>query len=123
MVEREVVRQLIDAIDAYFVTVDAAENRQSTGGQSILAKSITDAETELQKVEKQILAAYDLLEQGVYSTDVFTQRQKALSAKKEELTESIADMAPRRGRRSGGPGTGQPHPGNPTGSRRLLALG
>lgn len=92
LVEREVVRQLIEAIDAYFVTVDSAENRPNTGGQSILAKSITDAETELQKVEKQILAAYDLLEQGVYSTDVFTQRQKALSAKKEELNESIADM-------------------------------
>lgn len=45
---------------------------------------------ELEKVNSQILNTYDLLEQGIYSVDIFKERNNILSKKKAKLENDIA---------------------------------
>ncbi len=51
--------------------------------------TVTPLERQLKKLEKQIETTYTLLEQGIYTVDVFTSRQKALNDSKVELLASI----------------------------------
>lgn len=56
------------------------------------AKSI---ETELQTIEKQRNRLHDFLEQGIYTTDVFLQRQKILNERAEKLALTQKQLAER----------------------------
>ncbi len=52
-------------------------------------------EAEQQKIETQRQRAYELIEQGVYTTDVFLERQAALTERELNLTKAMKDVATR----------------------------
>ena len=55
-------------------------------------KLIEEKEAELKKLDAQKLKQYDLLEQGVYTTDVFLERSKSTAASIEACIESIKGL-------------------------------
>lgn len=59
--------------------------------QASLSAEIAALEKELSSVEAQISRAFDLVEQGVYTTEIFLQRSRALTQKKDELTLALDD--------------------------------
>lgn len=67
--------------------------------QKLCQKAINSLSDDMKKIDTQIAKTYDLLEQCVYSVEVFTERNKTLSAKKSELEnkqaalrQSLSDM-------------------------------
>ena len=81
LVEQEVVRALSDALQSYQVKVVQGERP----ADFVKAHSLKEIRSDLQKIEKQIATSYDLLEQGVYTLEVFTERQRVLSDRKSDL--------------------------------------
>lgn len=59
----------------------------------IKAQSITKAKAEVERLRKQLSRTHDLLEQGVYDTDTFLERSRALSARIQSTNESIAALS------------------------------
>lgn len=55
-------------------------------------KLIEEKEAELKKLDAQKLKQYDLLEQGVYTTDIFLERSKSTAASIEACIESIKGL-------------------------------
>lgn len=67
--------------------------------QKLCQKSINALSEDIKKIDAQIAKTYDLLEQGIYSVEVFTERNKTLTAKRSEsedkqaeLKQSLSDM-------------------------------
>lgn len=67
--------------------------------QKLCKKSIDKLSADIKKIDAQIDKTYDLLEQGIYTVDIFTERNKTLTAQKSELIDkqsalqlSLADM-------------------------------
>ena len=54
--------------------------------------AISEKTADLEKLAKQRSSLYDLLEQGVYTTDVFLARQKELSRRESELREELCRL-------------------------------
>lgn len=65
---------------------------EDDGSRVLKEKAIEDAKAEIEKINLQITKTYDLLEQGIYSTEVFTERNKTLSSKKSELEIQISKL-------------------------------
>ena len=57
-----------------------------------IMRSIKAAQQELELIGVQEEKAYNLVEQGVYTVDVFTERAKSLSNRREEALKNFADM-------------------------------
>ena len=57
---------------------------------SIKKKALQKEQHELDTLNKQISKTHDLLEQGIYTTDVFLERSRALSLRMDEVKEHIA---------------------------------
>ncbi len=77
-----------------------SKEKPSNGNeQKLCQKAINALSDDMKKIDAQIAKTYDLLEQGIYSVEVFTERNKTLSAKKSELEnkqaalrQSLSDM-------------------------------
>lgn len=61
-------------------------------GRHVLKASIDSVTQELETAKKQLSATYDLLEQGVYTVEIFTQRNAAISATIADLEMQLADL-------------------------------
>ena len=59
---------------------------------AVIDKSIASVKNDIQKIDKQISSTYDLLEQGVYSTEVFTGRHTTLSSRRAELETTLKQL-------------------------------
>ena len=55
-------------------------------------KALEDAEQEISKIDLQISNTYDLLEQGIYSIELFTARNKELSERKSSTIKKIEHL-------------------------------
>lgn len=91
LVEREVVRQITDCFRRYRITLQEQETPED-GPEPALYKSMSIIKQDIEKVEKQRAATYDLLEQGVYTTEVFSQRNQLLDSKLSELHSALEDV-------------------------------
>lgn len=95
-VESAVLAGLSDWLQNFKVS---AEADNSPADISIYAEAISTAETELKTLCGQISRLHDLLEQGIYDTDTFLQRNEELADRKnaaqekiDKLTENIAKI-------------------------------
>ncbi len=59
----------------------------------LLAKRpMSDIERDIQKLNEQISKTYDLLEQGIYTTEIFTTRNKELAERKGRLDNELLSL-------------------------------
>lgn len=86
-VERKVLLALSDWIKTYKVE-EQTSNRisMSTNELSIYDKAISKVETELSTLKAQLDSAYDLLERGIYTPEVFAQRTQSIASRIDENT-------------------------------------
>jgi len=86
MVENRLLEALEDWLKKYKLNWNLMDDDESDHNIQIevLKKAINKTEEELTTLKKQLNNIYDLLEQGVYSTDTFLERSRILSERIEE---------------------------------------
>lgn len=89
-VEKRVIAALEEYLDEYYFDVSAKAD-VSTSNEFALKSSISLLEKQLKEAFLQKGNIHDLLEKGVYSIDLFTQRSSVISAKIQELQKAIAE--------------------------------
>lgn len=87
LIEEKILDGLEAWLSGYKVTWDTVEDTIST--LVLKENAIKKYEKELSQLEKQMNSAYDLLERGVYTIEVFTKRNQTLSQQIQESTNAI----------------------------------
>lgn len=92
LVEQKILTSLSQLLEQYKLDLSAAtvETTDESLKLSVLENALEKLNSELSTVHDQINNTFDLLEQGVYSVEVFTTRNQMLSTKEKELS-SAAD--------------------------------
>lgn len=88
-----VEEDLLNALKQYllqlkFQKVNVAADNPSTE----IHAAIQRYEQELEKVNKQLQSLHDFLEQGVYTIEIFLERQQTLSDKKNEIQKQLTEL-------------------------------
>ena len=86
LVEQVLLDTMQEWLNACYIQVDNIPKNTSA---EIFEKSIKELEAQMLTVTQQIEKTYDLLEQGIYTVEIFTHRNKELSDKKADVTEKI----------------------------------
>lgn len=84
MVEEDVIAKLIESVNNYVIRMEAPKAPE-TDHTGLLCKAIKDIDSDLAKAEKQLQAAYDYFEQGIYDKDTFLARSRTIADRKETL--------------------------------------
>ena len=85
-------RAVLEAMAAWLEDYRLSETEQQDDRIDVVKKAgqeLRKKEAALQQLETQQGRLYDLLEQGVYTTEVFLQRSQELAARKEQLQEDL----------------------------------
>ena len=106
LVEAKILSSLQALVDRYYLEWNGAEAPAATE-IDYLKKSLENISKEHGTLQTQLTKAYDLLEQGVYSTDIFlersrtlTERIKAIEDKNTELEKELERQLQRERNRS-----------------------
>lgn len=91
-VERHILTALKEWLKSYKLEWGEIDFNQSIKQSDILKKSLAEQNEELHRLNSQLSKTYDLLEQGVYDTDVFLERSRSLSERIGEVKEAIPEI-------------------------------
>lgn len=89
-VEERVMKILQGWVDEYSVNYGSTKNADTE--YEALTKSISEYKNEIATLKKQLNSAYDFLEQGIYSTEQFTERSKNLGQRIEDAENHLKDV-------------------------------
>lgn len=89
LVEQELLNSIGEWLRVVSVNTEAVYGNADIG---VNEKALESLNRELETISEQINKTYDLLEQGIYSTEMFAERNKLLSARRSEVTEKIKDL-------------------------------
>lgn len=94
LIEEKIIMSLYLILLRMNTELELSKNNQKEKASLIEAhsKAITDIRREIEKTDMQINNTYDLLEQGVYSTEVFTARNKTLSERKQNFIKQLEEL-------------------------------
>ena len=91
LVEQSVLDSMRKWLSGYIYRINQQDlSRDETDGSA--EKKIAELTEELKKINAQIDSTYDLLEQKVYTTEVFTQRNKALTERRDKVENRISHL-------------------------------
>lgn len=91
-VEQHILNALEEWLKSYKLEWGEIDYSQSIKQSDILKKSLAEQNEELDRLNAQLSRTYDLLEQGVYDTDVFLERSRTLSERIGEVKEKIPQI-------------------------------
>lgn len=91
LVENAVIDFLTGWIEEYKVSVEKNSPMLPKSTLEICKSNISALSAELETVNKQISKTYDLLEQGIYTAELFKERNENLSNKKAELENKLTE--------------------------------
>ncbi len=92
LVEHAVLDFLDGWIEEYKINVEKNSPLLPESTLDVYKKNLSEFTAELDKVKNQIDKTYDLLEQGIYTVDIFKERSTNLNAKREELENKISEL-------------------------------
>ncbi|MCM1166809.1 MAG: recombinase family protein [Lachnospiraceae bacterium] len=92
LVEHAVLDFLDGWIEEYKINVEKNSPKLPESTLEIYKNNLSALSEELETVKKQIDKTYDLLEQGIYTADIFRERSAALTAKREETERKISEV-------------------------------
>lgn len=92
MVERKLIDTLRNWLSVYKMELDNEDEASKSDILTVWENALKESERELKGVEGQISSTYDLLEQGVYTVEMFTNRNKELSERREKILEQINNV-------------------------------
>lgn len=93
-VEKLLLDSLRDRLAELEIPDEAAQER-SSAERDVLLGGVSAIRKELDTVTGQKSRAYDLVEQGVYTPEIFTNRMESLTQHEAELTEKLDDLQAR----------------------------
>lgn len=91
LVEQSVLESMRKWLSGYIYHINKQDLSPAESDNSA-EKTIAELTEELKKIDAQINSTYDLLEQKVYTTEVFMQRNKALTERKDKIENRIARL-------------------------------
>lgn len=97
LVEERILSTLREWLDGYLLNVQLNLQNDKSLEISVAKSKLSDIETELEKLDTQMSSLYDLLEQGIYSPDIFVERSQTIAEKRNALKEQrqfIKDTMP-----------------------------
>ena len=89
IVEKEIISALRTWLTGYRVKIETVGYTQDI---EALEKSLSQHESDLQKLNRQLENAFNLVEQGVYTLEVFRARQDTLNAGIAEIKNKMSDI-------------------------------
>lgn len=89
-IDEALIKSLKKQYNRYKIMVEKNENSIPDSATEVRK----NAQSEMEKLKKQLTRLYDLLEQEVYTTEVFVERQAAISSRIKDLEEIIAKEEP-----------------------------
>lgn len=89
-VEQAVLEAMQDWLDHFNLEYQQAP--QDTSGADALRLGIAAIDRELAQIAEQEERAFDLVEQGIYTPEIFIQRSKSLTVRREALTQQRKDV-------------------------------
>jgi len=92
IIEKAVIDAAQDWLNQYQLNWENKKQPENNSDILIKEKLIKKTSDEISIIDKQISKTYDLLEQGVYSIDKFTERNGSLSRRKEELKKNLDSL-------------------------------
>lgn len=101
LVEEKILEALKQWLEKYKIEINDQKSSENLEIE-VLRKSIESMERELETLNKQVSSLYDLLEQGIYTTEIFLERSKilneriaAVTADKKALEEKLKEVSAR----------------------------
>lgn len=91
LVEKVLLDGIKNLVDEYKLSSDVPKPDMDNA-ITLKERLIEEKEAELKKLDVQKLKQYDLLEQGVYTTDIFLERSKSTAASIEACIKSIKEL-------------------------------
>lgn len=92
LVESAVIDFLTNWIEEYKINVERNSPMLPESTLDVYKNNLAALRAELEAVDKQISKTYDLLEQEIYTPEVFKERNESLSEKKAQLTGKISEI-------------------------------
>ena len=89
LVEQEILNSISAWLKAVSLDAEAIYGNMDGG---VNEKALAALKKELETISEQINKTYDLLEQGIYSTEMFTERNTLLSARQADIEVKIKDL-------------------------------
>lgn len=93
LVDNAVIDFLTNWIEEYKVNVERNSPLLPESTLDVYKNNLAALTTELDTVNAQINKTYDLLEQGIYTPEIFAERREKLIARKAELDAKISDIS------------------------------
>ena len=90
LVEQTVIEFLENWIREYKISVEKSAPLPSSSAVELLHQSLAELIAELETLKKQVNNTYDLLEQGIYTPEVFKERSAVLTQKLADIEQAIA---------------------------------
>lgn len=95
-VESMIIAEIQAELTQMESVIEGSKNNSLNRDENSYVQIISNAEAELKRLEKQQLKLYDLLEQGIYSNELFIERNKAISRQRQELNSTISKTKKRQ---------------------------
>lgn len=89
-VESMIIAEIQSELNQMESVVKNSKNSSLNKDKNSYNQIINNAEVEIKKIEKQQLKLYDLLEQGIYSNELFIERNKTINKQRQELNSIIS---------------------------------
>ncbi len=90
-----VEQRILESLDVWLTAYELQETvtpPYNAGKIELLESRISACRTELEEAEKQLERQYDFLERGVYTEEMFFERNSRIRKKKDELTARLEDL-------------------------------
>lgn len=95
----ETIKNVSNSLESISIELKARTNSSDSDDDSIYAKQIQRMEDELQSMAEQEKKQYDLLEKGIYSEEVFLERNSSIRAEMNDLSQKIDALKKNRPKR------------------------
>lgn len=92
IVEAKLLETLSDWLNNYKLSISNAKSHTKVDMIEAHNKAISKLQSDIQTLDKQLETAYDLLEQKVYSEEVFLTRTKSISERKQAALDQIDEL-------------------------------
>lgn len=93
VVEERVLQALQEWLDSYRLNWEGGTSKDEEMQIDVKRKALSKAKQELDTLLMQMGRTHDLLEQGVYDTDMFLDRSRLLNERMTEVKHSIAELS------------------------------
>lgn len=92
LIEGKVLEALGDWLEGYRLTWEKPDESMEDSALRLKQRAVNEEEANLERLKTQLSNTYDLLEQGVYSSEMFLERNRLLTEQINETTAHIDEL-------------------------------